>query len=567
MLYQSHDGNVSTSNSRRKLERICLPANLYGKAVLDLGCNEGFFCAEAVRRGATRVIGLDNSFDAINIARDKYAALNIEFTVGSWTKLPQEKFDIVLWLSAMHYEFDPAAILRSISECLHPNGMLILECGVFDAVEPQFVPVLRPKDVAWYPTLGLVPHLLADFGFRQISAPELTPGDPVPRIVYHCVRRQPTVILLRGKSNVGKSSLTRKLSPVSTKTLLIDSWLELLSKNNAEPTRLVAYIAANFVKSHIENLCLGIDIAGLTNEYIEMLASGVASSDDLVVIEGYMTDTQSSRLADSLAKRAVVFVTDRVLFPGRLTVNLQNPDFVLAQLQHLLEITEAPTNIKKLVQFDAALAASAEPVADAEDAVRGLTNDHAQLNELHESTLAEGNAYLAETATQFAALTDRAIRAETYSKSLFNELENFKHGYASEQTAMDTERSNFRQHADSLTDRAARAENYSQFLLEKIERQDLDQSRSETSLRASLLDAIEKLAVESHHSDNLIQKHQLLFEDLERVTAMHATELLQLATDRANLEAQSQLKIGSLSEEVAKANAYRELPWWKRIQA
>jgi SAM-dependent methyltransferase len=71
--YQSHDGEKSTSDSNRKLERIKLPTSLKGKSVLDIGCNEGFFCAEAVRRGATRVLGLDNSQAAIDFASQHYA--------------------------------------------------------------------------------------------------------------------------------------------------------------------------------------------------------------------------------------------------------------------------------------------------------------------------------------------------------------------------------------------------------------------------------------------------------------------------------------------------------------
>src|SRR5215216_5686597 len=37
----------------------CLPEDLSGKDVLDVGCNAGFYAIEAKRRGARRVVGLD----------------------------------------------------------------------------------------------------------------------------------------------------------------------------------------------------------------------------------------------------------------------------------------------------------------------------------------------------------------------------------------------------------------------------------------------------------------------------------------------------------------------------
>src|SRR5438270_12738491 len=111
-MYQSHDGEKATSDSNRKLQRIRLPEDLRGKRVLDIGCCEGFFWAAARERGASRVIGIDLDENALRFAVNKYGPHGIEFEKRHWRDLPEGPFDIVLWLSAMHYERDPLSVFR-----------------------------------------------------------------------------------------------------------------------------------------------------------------------------------------------------------------------------------------------------------------------------------------------------------------------------------------------------------------------------------------------------------------------------------------------------------------------
>lgn len=311
MNYQSHDGADSTSDSGRKLARIQLPEQLFGKKVLDIGCNEGFFCAEAARRGADVVVGLDVSESAIALAKQLYGDLGIQFETGHWGQLPEGPFDFVLWLSAMHYEHDPAIVLRRIFDILNPGGVLILECGVHDSYSTEMVPRVRPRDIAWYPTPGLIYDLLSEFAVRQTASPELTPGDSVPRWVFRCEKRQPTVVLLRGSSTSGKSSLARKLAPVATKVLTLDGWLYLLSQDSEMVNPLLRYINANFHGDNLEPLYLGIDENGLTSDYVDLLAKGIVASDDLVVVDGYMTDAQTLALTERISRRCVVWEINR----------------------------------------------------------------------------------------------------------------------------------------------------------------------------------------------------------------------------------------------------------------
>src|SRR4051794_24568346 len=112
--YQSHGDQPGVSDSQRKLERLQIPADLTGKRVLDIGCNEGVFCAVFAKRGAKEVMGIDRNKSALDFARQHYGHLPITFHQQSWDQLPDGPFDLVLWSSAMHYAANPGEILGAI---------------------------------------------------------------------------------------------------------------------------------------------------------------------------------------------------------------------------------------------------------------------------------------------------------------------------------------------------------------------------------------------------------------------------------------------------------------------
>src|SRR5690349_12755302 len=112
MPYQSFDDRPGGSQSQEKLARIMFPRDLRGKRVLDLGCNEGFFCIEAKRRGAAYVLGIDANPKAIEQARARATSegLDLDFSVCDFRDAPNGPFDLILLLSALHYADDPKAV-------------------------------------------------------------------------------------------------------------------------------------------------------------------------------------------------------------------------------------------------------------------------------------------------------------------------------------------------------------------------------------------------------------------------------------------------------------------------
>ena len=214
--YQDFDGK-GDSKSNQKLDALRLgdlprpdPAQppLKDKAVLDLGCNEGFFCMEALRQGARRVVGIDFKADFIESARQRCP--DAEFINATWWDIPDEKFDVIFFLSAIHYERDQLRLLRKLTDHLTPDGVLVLECGAMN--EPgvrAWRTIKRWDGVKRYPTLDYLRiDLLQDYAVRPVGRSVDQQGDPVRRYVFHCTPQAPVAMIIGGHSKQGKTSLS-----------------------------------------------------------------------------------------------------------------------------------------------------------------------------------------------------------------------------------------------------------------------------------------------------------------------------------------------------------------------
>ncbi|HEX6625447.1 MAG TPA: DUF1698 domain-containing protein, partial [Pyrinomonadaceae bacterium] len=87
----------------------CVPADLAGKSVLDVGCNAGFYAFEAKRRGAARVLGVDGQRQHVRQALFVRKALGMEgvefrrMNVYELTRRNVGQFDITLALGLVYH--------------------------------------------------------------------------------------------------------------------------------------------------------------------------------------------------------------------------------------------------------------------------------------------------------------------------------------------------------------------------------------------------------------------------------------------------------------------------------
>ncbi len=140
---------LATSGQDRSSTAIRIfPDSLAGKSVLDLGCSSGYFCFEAAKRGAIRVLGIDVEPDVIRKNRllADCLGLNVEFQVHDIeATLPDEQFDYVLCLNVLHHLVNPLSVLDNL--VMVTCEYLILEMASLDAHDQRWLsvfPILGP---------------------------------------------------------------------------------------------------------------------------------------------------------------------------------------------------------------------------------------------------------------------------------------------------------------------------------------------------------------------------------------------------------------------------------------
>src|SRR5215212_2805047 len=193
--------------------RACLPEDVSGKSVLDVGCNAGFYAVELKRRGAGRVVGVDSQRSLVRQAafvRD-VLGLDIEYGRASVYDLdPREsgQFDVVLALGLIYHCKHLVLALERLYGVT--RELLILETAVYPpkkapasfaydvgGLRPTLHPlayVENPPEAKeavynWFlPGVESLRALLRNVGFDSV---EVFPATQDDRAVFACRKREP----------------------------------------------------------------------------------------------------------------------------------------------------------------------------------------------------------------------------------------------------------------------------------------------------------------------------------------------------------------------------------------
>ena len=180
----------------------------------------------------------------------------------------------------------------------------MLECGAIHDLQSSVWHVVQRHDGdRKYPTFRLLAEdLLAAYAVRDIGNSVNPGGDPVRRRVFHCTPARPTLLVVGGESQAGKTVFARQFSRRGIPVLHTDFWLGTLKRNDKGLT-------APFVKYVGEHLGDGVDAFvrkiiqdNKEDEFCSMILRYLSLSDELTVVEGYAFSQPSFR--DAMKKRA-----------------------------------------------------------------------------------------------------------------------------------------------------------------------------------------------------------------------------------------------------------------------
>jgi tRNA (mo5U34)-methyltransferase len=191
----------------------CLPDDLSGKTVLDVGCNAGFYSLEVKRRGADRVLGIDSQRNLIRQAafvRDVHG-LDIGYRRMSVYDLDPYaigQFDVTLALGLLYHCKHLVLALEKLF--IVTRELLILETAIYPpekapgsftyevgGLQPLLHPLAYVENAPdakeaiynWFlPGIDALGALLRNIGFDDV---EVFPGTQSDRAVFACRKLQP----------------------------------------------------------------------------------------------------------------------------------------------------------------------------------------------------------------------------------------------------------------------------------------------------------------------------------------------------------------------------------------
>jgi SAM-dependent methyltransferase len=98
-----------------------------GKTVLDVASGEGYG-SHLLASGAQSVVGVDVSAEAVEHAKRKYLASNLQYIAASCTQipLPDRSFDVIVSFETIEHIHEHAQFLAEVNRLLTPDGVFII---------------------------------------------------------------------------------------------------------------------------------------------------------------------------------------------------------------------------------------------------------------------------------------------------------------------------------------------------------------------------------------------------------------------------------------------------------
>lgn len=123
-LYSAAEASIHMSRY------LCVKEFVKSKDVLDVACGIGYGTRLIKEWGATSVLGLDVSVEAVSQAYQKFRTEGVSFQAGRCEQLPlaNQSVDLVCSLETIEHLDEPEKFLKEIKRVIKPNGVVIVSC-------------------------------------------------------------------------------------------------------------------------------------------------------------------------------------------------------------------------------------------------------------------------------------------------------------------------------------------------------------------------------------------------------------------------------------------------------
>jgi SAM-dependent methyltransferase len=156
-VFKEGSDNFFTCNVFEEAWTIAGEESWADKKVMDVGCGEGMLPTMIAHAGASHVVGVDYSEEAISNANSKFEIENLQFVCGDYREV-EGKFDVITMQGVMEHLDNPWDELKNmVDNYLEEGGTLITS-------SPSF---LNPRGYVWMTLSKLfdVPMSLTDLHF------------------------------------------------------------------------------------------------------------------------------------------------------------------------------------------------------------------------------------------------------------------------------------------------------------------------------------------------------------------------------------------------------------------
>lgn len=181
------DGNLDYPQPLWKHLERTIPQDLTGWSILDIGCSDGFFSLECIKRKALRVVSIDEDprrIQNLNFVAERLGVKTVEARVQSIYELdPKERFDCVLMLGVLYHLDHPLLGLQRVSKI---TSRLILETTVLEGEEASVLHWRKSpacREIGWNPSVQCLQDMLHAVKFKNLQE---IPREGKDRVTYLC---------------------------------------------------------------------------------------------------------------------------------------------------------------------------------------------------------------------------------------------------------------------------------------------------------------------------------------------------------------------------------------------